>query len=92
MKLITANRAEKKLSYKKTISILDFTSQYYGTVSTFIGQTGKVVCLIVICIPVPSNGVMSSQAYNVVTFAWPPVHQGIEQETRSRILPLRRGL
>jgi hypothetical protein len=61
-----------------------------GTESTVIGQTGKVVCLVVICIP--SNGVMSSQADNVVTFVWPPVHQEFELETRARILSVRRGL
>ncbi len=43
-------------------------------------------------IPVPSNGVMSSQSDNVVTFDWPPVHQGIEPETNFKILSLRRGL
>jgi hypothetical protein len=39
----------------------------------------------------PSNGVMSSQSDNVVTFVWPPVHQGLELETRSKILSLRKG-
>jgi hypothetical protein len=28
------------------------------------------------------NGVMLSQSDNVVTFVWPPFHQGIELETR----------
>jgi hypothetical protein len=40
----------------------------------------------------PSNGLMSSQSDNVVTFVWPPVQQGIELETRSKILSLRRGM
>jgi hypothetical protein len=41
---------------------------------------------------VQSNGVMSSQSNNVVTFVWPPVHQNIELEIHSKILSLRRGL
>jgi hypothetical protein len=41
---------------------------------------------------VPSNGVMSSQSDNVVTFVWPPFHQGIEPETNFMILSLRRGV
>jgi hypothetical protein len=56
MKLINANRDEKKIILEKTISILDFTSQYYGTESTVIGQTGKVVCLVVIFIPYRQMG------------------------------------
>ena len=43
-------------------------------------------------IQVPSNGVISSQSDNVVTFDWPPVHQKIAQETRFKILWLLRGL
>jgi hypothetical protein len=36
----------------------------------------------------PSNGVMSSQWDNVVTFVWPPVHQGTELAISSKILSL----
>ncbi len=34
------------------------------------------------CMQVPSNEVISSLSNNVITFVWPPVHQGIELETQ----------
>jgi hypothetical protein len=44
------------------------------------------------CSMEPSNGVMSSQSNNVVTFVWSPIYKGIMLETRSKIISLRIGL
>ncbi len=40
----------------------------------------------------PGDLVFFTNINNVVNFVWPPVHQKIELETLSKILPLRRGL
>jgi hypothetical protein len=66
-------------------------------VNIFRGGLSQLGRFLSSCLPLrrnvqPSNGVMSSQSDNVVTFVWPPVHQGLELATRSKILLLRRGL